>query len=564
MRPLWPPHESIPLPHCFSTHPFLPLLQWCALQSAEAEAVCTLHALFASLGSSTHACAMSAASAVAVSAKHLAQRAAWLAEALAAHAPATAAVDSTAPAPAPTAPSHAPAKPLVNLVVIGHVDSGKSTLTGHLLYLSGRIDAATLHRLERDSRAQGKASFHFAWCADEHESERQRGVTTDVAVKSFATPHRRVTLLDAPGHKDFVPTMLSGAAAADSALLLVSAARGEFEAGFGAAGDTTQQQQQGQTREHCILARALGVKRLVVVVSKLETVEWSRARYDDVSQQVLTFARTKAGFRDEQLCVCPCSAMSGENLAQRSADGKLSEWYAGPTLLQVIDALQPQPLQTDRPLRMCVADVFKASGAGGGALTLAGRVDSGYVCKGDSLLLLPAGEVLSVKSLSVESSTSPASANSASSDVNIALSGEQVRIAVKDVSDAAVLTVGSYLCHPSHPIPTTQRLVAQVQTLHYTVPLLKGTTCLLYMQSFHCEVSISKLVSLLDRATGVVCKAAPRLLPRDSAAVLELSTVRSAVVCAETYASCREMGRLTLRRDGETVAVGIVTALVGT
>merc|ERR550519_886161 len=198
-------------------------------------------------------------------------------------------------------------KEMVNLVVIGHVDSGKSTLMGHLLFKLGNVSQKMMHKHEKESRKVGKQSFMYAWVLDETEEERSRGITMDVGQNKFETEHRVITLLDAPGHRDFIPNMISGAYQADVAVLVVNATTGEFEAGFEAG---------GQTREHALLVRSLGVGQLTVAVNKLDTVEWDQGRFLAIKEKLRMFLTKQAGFKESDLTFIPCSGLTGENLTQ--------------------------------------------------------------------------------------------------------------------------------------------------------------------------------------------------------------------------------------------------------
>lgn len=235
-------------------------------------------------------------------------------------------------------------KQQIHMVVIGHVDAGKSTLMGHLLYDMGCVSQRNMHKYEQESKKVGKHSFMYAWVLDETGEERERGITMDVGCSRFETDSKQVihlllfieiqikklkfqvVLLDAPGHKDFIPNMISGANQADVALLVVDATRGEFETGF---------EQGGQTREHALLVRSLGVNQLCVVVNKLDTVQWSKDRFDEIVQKLRIFLK-QAGFKESDLNYIPCSGLTGENLVKPPTDPQLTEWYKGPTLLNII------------------------------------------------------------------------------------------------------------------------------------------------------------------------------------------------------------------------------------
>uniref|UniRef100_A0A0N5A9U3 Tr-type G domain-containing protein n=1 Tax=Syphacia muris TaxID=451379 RepID=A0A0N5A9U3_9BILA len=223
------------------------------------------------------------------------------------------------------------AKPLINFVIVGHVDAGKSTLIGHLMYMMGYVDNKTLHKYKQEASKTGKASFAFAWVLDETQEERERGVTMDIARTCFDTPHRRIIILDAPGHKDFIHNMIAGAGQADAGLLVANATRGEFETGF---------DQGGQTREHAMVLRSLGkrVSEIMVAVNKMDTVDWSKQRYDEVCVILKAFLCKQAGFSKVQFI--PVSGLCGINLTEPPPPSNpLASWYTGPTLVQMIGLL---------------------------------------------------------------------------------------------------------------------------------------------------------------------------------------------------------------------------------
>ncbi|KAJ2902754.1 hypothetical protein GGI21_004514, partial [Coemansia aciculifera] len=256
--------------------------------------------------------------------------------------------------------AHQKSRETLNLAVVGHVDAGKSTLMGHLLYALGQVNERTIKRFERDAEKIGKGSFAFAWVLDETDEERSRGVTMDTATSAFTTPNRKFTLLDTPGHRDFVPNMISGASRADVAILVVDASTGGFESGFDG---------NGQTREHAILIRSLGVRQLVVAVNKLDVVEWSEARYREITGRLLDFL-TGCGYVKEDVRFAPVSGLKGINLARRiTADNtpELAAWYrdasdldkAGPCLVDLIDIFTMPERPVSKPFRLAVTDYFK-------------------------------------------------------------------------------------------------------------------------------------------------------------------------------------------------------------
>lgn len=220
-------------------------------------------------------------------------------------------------------------KQKLNVVIVGHVDAGKSTLMGHLLCDLNYVSQRTLQKFEHESKKIGKQSFMYAWVLDETDEERSRGITMDVGNSHFETEHKMVTILDAPGHRDFIPNMITGATQADVAILVVDATTGEFESGFESG---------GQTREHALLVKALGIKQLCVAVNKLDTSNWSKERFDQIVDKLKTFLK-QAGYKAAHVTYVPCSGLTGENLVKPITDENLKAWYNGPTIVQIIGKL---------------------------------------------------------------------------------------------------------------------------------------------------------------------------------------------------------------------------------
>ena len=338
-----------------------------------------------------------------------------------------------------------------------------------------------MHKHEQESRKVGKQSFMYAWVLDETAEERERGITMDVAQNRwephyarhnrsfygnpcsdnvvlcrFETEHRVVTLLDAPGHRDFIPNMISGAYQADCAVLVVNASTGEFEAGFEAG---------GQTREHALLVRSLGVAQLCIAVNKLDTVDWAEGRFLQIREKLLLFLTRQAGFREADLTFVPCSGLTGENLTRPSATPSLQAWYgSGPTLLQAVDSLRTPARPMEKPFRLAVSDIFRAaSGAGFRSVdfnrnclsctvvsSVAGRVEAGLVMKDDRLLVSPLSELCTVKSVLVEGT-----------DGQTAFAGDAAVLTVAG-PDQTSLQAGMVLCDPANPVPVTVRFQARV------------------------------------------------------------------------------------------------------
>ncbi|KAL1732735.1 P-loop containing nucleoside triphosphate hydrolase protein [Schizophyllum commune] len=439
-------------------------------------------------------------------------------------------------------------KKAVSLVVIGHVDAGKSTLMGRLLYELGALDEKTRSANERGSSKVGKRSFAWAWNFDGTLEERERGITMDIATRAMATPHRQITILDAPGHKDFVPNMISGAAQADCALLVVDATTGEFESGF---------ERGGQTREHLILVRSLGVTQVVVAVNKLDQVNWDRDRYDDICEQLKPFL-VQTGFQPSKTSFVPVAAMQGINLANRDDEeaAPLKAWYDGPTLLDVLDQLDPPARDITAPLRIPIANVFKGSTSG---TAVSGRICGGIVQVGDRVRVLPGDETAYVKTIETEDES-----------LVWAASGSNVTLYLTNI-DPINLNIGSVLCLPHEPIPLAASFSARIIVFDVQIPITTGTTVELFHHSRDVPATISKLVATLDRGTGKVLKEHPRVLTKSTSAEVCISLRATAMtgpnsvakpIPIEPFSVNKDMGRILIRRGGETIAAGIVVQLL--
>jgi elongation factor 1 alpha-like protein len=355
-----------------------------------------------------------------------------------------------------------------------------------------------------------------------------------VLCSDFDTPSKKVTLLDAPGHREFIPNMITGAAQADAAILVVPATKGEFEGGFS---------EDGQIREHAVLARSLGVAQLILAVNKLDTCGWSADRYNEIVRIMIPYLKS-VGYKEKDIQPVPVSGLTGENILE-CKESALKEWYQGPVLLDLIDKFTPPPRQEDRPMRMCVQDVFRTLSLG---TAVAGKVECGTILPRDKLLLLPLGETISVRAIEARGE-----------GLNIARAGENVELGVRDVSDPAVLQVGQWLCDPLHPIPMVTHFRAQIITMGYRVPLLSGSQLTFYTQACSEPVVLRSLHSIIDKVSGGVIKRNPRVLPRESTAVVELTSRNK--ICLELFKNYRQLGRFSLRRGQETVAVGICIKL---
>lgn len=424
----------------------------------------------------------------------------------------------------------------LHMVVIGHVDAGKSTLMGHLLYDLGSVSQKVMHKNEQESKKIGKQSFMYAWVLDETGEERSRGITMDVGSSRFETETKWVTLLDAPGHKDFIPNMICGASQADVALLVVDATRGEFETGF---------EQGGQTREHALLVRSLGVSQLGVVINKLDTVGWSQERFDEIVMKLKVFLK-QAGFKDSDVSYVPCSGLTGENLVKPATSPELLSWYKdGPTLLNVINKFKIPERAIDKPFRMSINDVFKGLSSG---FCVSGRIESGVLCQNDKVLICPAKETATVKTILMDEIPT-----------NTVFAGDQVTLTLAGI-DVANLAVGGIVSEIARPVPMTMKFRARIVVFNVATPITLGYPVVLHHQSLIEPATIVKLKAQLHKGTGEVIKKNPRVLGNNSCALVEIGTTRP--ICMEKYADFKELGRVMLRVGGITIAAGLVTDIL--
>ncbi|CAH8560141.1 unnamed protein product [Schistosoma turkestanicum] len=466
-------------------------------------------------------------------------------------------------------------KEIINLIVMGHVDAGKSTLMGNLLYLLGHVSSKQLAKYQWDAQKLGKASFAYAWILDQTSEERNRGVTMDIAQTSFETKSKRVALMDAPGHKDFVPQVIGGATQADAALLVINATRGEFETGIGAG---------GQTREHARLARLLGVSRLIVAVNKMDTVEWCQSRFNEIQAQISSFLKS---MNFSGVVYCPVSGLVGVNLVPRNSSSSnngsskntsetssnLFTWYTGPSLLEFIDSI-PSPERTvDGPFRFVVSDIFKP--AGSSVPMVAGRVISGAVSGGvniptSKVICLPSDVRTSVKSIRSLCNTRTDQNDQNEGDlggklldqvVKFAFAGDQVALMLTDIDPFQTLIPGDLLTDPDNPIQPSICISAKLLVFSIQQPITKGYPVIYYYNCASIAANITKLKSMTYRENKiekVVRK--PRCLLGNCTANVELTFERP--ICIEVYEKCKPLGRFMLRVNGESIAGGTVTAII--
>ena len=413
-------------------------------------------------------------------------------------------------------------KPHLNIVFVGHVDHGKSTTVGRLLLDSGHIEQHVIDKFEQEAAERGKAGFGFAYVMDGLKEERERGITIDVAHKEFYTPNYYFTVIDAPGHRDFVKNMITGTSQADAAVLNVAANDGV----------------NAQTKEHAFLARVLGVQQLIVNVNKMDIsgVDWSQDKYNSVVAEVTNLLKM-AGFNTDEIPFIPCSAFDGDNIFNKSDK---SPWYNGPTLFEAIDAIQMPPKPTDMPLRLPIQDVYKISGIG---TVPVGKIETGVLHAGKTVTFNPSQQSAEVKSIEMHHTI-----------VDKAEPGDNVGFNVRGLSadDIRRGDVAGYTDNPPMFVRHDETFVGQIQLMD--IPKAIGVN---YTPVFHAHTSqvAVRFVELLEKTTKGVKEANPAFLKTGDACLVRFGPTKPMAI--EQMDTFPQLARFAIRDMGKTVAAGV-------
>ena len=431
----------------------------------------------------------------------------------------------------------------ISIVVIGHVDSGKSTSTGHLIYKCGGIDKRTIEKFEKEAAELGKGSFKYAWVLDKLKAERERGITIDITLQKFESVKYFVTIIDAPGHRDFIKNMITGTSQADCAVLVVAAGVGEFEAGIS---------KNGQTREHALLAYTLGVKQMIVAVNKMDSTEppFSEKRYEEIKSEVSAFVK-KIGWNPAAIAFVPISGWNGDNMLEVSSN---MPWYkgwnvdrkegsaTGKTLLEAMDAIVPPSRPTEKPLRLPLQDVYKIGGIG---TVPVGRVETGVIKPGMVVTFAPAMVSTEVKSVEMHHEA-----------MEEAVPGDNVGFNVKNIAVKDLRR--GFVCSDSKndPAQESASFVAQVIVLNHPGEICAGYTPVLDCHTAHIACKFAELLEKVDRRTGKSLEEKPKGLKSSEAAMVKL--VPSKPMCVEKFSEYAPLGRFAVRDMRQTVAVGVI------
>ncbi len=421
-------------------------------------------------------------------------------------------------------------KPHLNMIIIGHVDHGKSTGIGHMFYDAGAVSEKQIKDFEAEAKALGKESFKYAWVLDKLKEERERGLTIDLAFYKFETPKYFFTVIDAPGHRDFVKNMVTGASQADGAVLFISAKRGEYEAGTNPG---------GQTREHAFLAKTLGVDQLVVAVNKMDdpTVNWSQQRYEEVKDGVSRLLRM-VGYDISKIHFVPTSGWTGDNLFNKSTN---MPWYKGPTVFEALDEFNVPEKPIDKPLRIPVQEVYSIRGVG---TVPVGKVETGVLKLDSHIVFMPSKEEGDVKSIETHYTRIPE-----------AVPGDNIGFNVKGIARDKIKR-GDVAGYPSNLPRVAKAFKGRIFVIHHPTAIAQGYTPVLHIHTAQMAVRFDQLVSKIDPRSGQVVEQNPSYLRTGEAAIVRFVPLQP--VSMEVYTDFPQMGRFALRDMGTTIGAGIV------
>ncbi|KAK4044256.1 P-loop containing nucleoside triphosphate hydrolase protein [Parachaetomium inaequale] len=427
----------------------------------------------------------------------------------------------------------------VNIIFIGHVDAGKSTLGGSILYVTGMVDQRTLDKYKREAKDMGRETWYLSWALDLTNEERAKGKTVEVGRGFFETGKRKYSILDAPGHKNYVPHMIGGASQADVGILVISARKGEYETGF---------EKGGQTREHAMLAKTQGVNKLVVVINKMDdpTVNWSHERYTECTTKLQQFLKGTGYNLKTDVFFMPIAAQQTLGIKDRVPKDKCP-WYDGPSLLEYLDGMQALERKVNAPFMMAVSGKYRDMGT-----MIEGKIEAGVVKKGMSVIMMPNKQAVDIAAAYGETED----------EVAIAQCGDQVRLRLRGIEEEEIMP-GFVLCSPKRLVNNVSQFEAQIRILDLKSILTAGFNCVLHVHAAIEEVTFASLLHKLQKGTNRKSKVPPSHAKKGDSIIAILQVTGGAgAVCVERFEDYPQMGRFTLRDQGQTIAIGKITRLI--
>jgi len=429
-------------------------------------------------------------------------------------------------------------RPHLNVVFIGHVDAGKSTTCGNVLFLSGCVDERTVEKYQKEAKDKNRESWFLAYIMDTSDEEKAKGKTVEVGRATFATENKRFTILDAPGHKSYVPNMIAGASQADVGVLIISARKGEFETGF---------ERGGQTREHAMLAKTLGIDRLIIGINKMDdpSVGWDKGRYDDIVKKLGAFIKPPM-FKPDQIIFLPMSGLTGDNVKERR---NTPDWFTGDTLLKTLDDMQPPPRKVEAAFRIPMLDGFRDMGA----IMAVGKVEQGVVRPGTQCIVQPIGHKCKIAAVYIGEGEEK-------QEVQYASVGENIGVKMVGCTEEE-LRKGYVLSPISDPVRAVTKFKAQLQVLELPEErpvMTAGLKAVMHAHVANEECEITKLyesINMKDRKK----QKNPTFVREGMAVICSITLSRS--VALDAFTGAEQLGRFTLRDEGRTIAIGKITEL---
>lgn len=428
----------------------------------------------------------------------------------------------------------------LNIVFIGHIDAGKSTLAGQILYLTGGVDKRTIEKYEREAKEKNREGWYMAYIMDTNEEERTKGITVEVGRAHFETAKKRYTILDAPGHKNYVPNMIQGACQADTAILLISARKGEFETGF---------ERGGQTREHAQLAKTLGVSRLIVVINKLdcpsvclEGGKWDKGRFDAIVNGITPFLKSCGYNIKKEVSFLPVAALYGHNIKD-PVPKEMCDWWEEGTMFEMLDAIEKIDRNPLAPLRLPIVDRWKEMGT-----IIMGKIESGFIRVGDVYQVMPNRLKVKIEAIYRDEK-----------EVTCTQSGENLRLRVTGAEETDI-SPGFVLSSIKQPVPCVTMLEAQlmiVELLEHNPVFTVGYKAVLHIHTAVEECEITKLICEIDPKTKEQKKV--KFIKQGGICHCRIAVEKA--ICITTFQDLPALGRFTLRDEGRTIAIGKVIKL---